>query len=112
MHISKFICTFAAELVIFDYLPYGQLLANQQATGYDERFKFTGKERDWETGYDYFGARFYDHRKGIWNSVDPWTDKYPWISPYSYCMWNPITNQDPNGCGDPFYCNESAKNED
>ena len=50
MHISKFICTFAAELVIFDYLPYGQLLANQQATGYDERFKFTGKERDCETG--------------------------------------------------------------
>ena len=30
--------TFAAELVIFDYLPYGQLLANQQTTGYDERF--------------------------------------------------------------------------
>lgn len=28
------------------YLPYGQLLANQMATGYDERFKFTGKERD------------------------------------------------------------------
>ena len=28
------------------YLPYGQLLANQQAIGYDERYKFTGKERD------------------------------------------------------------------
>ena len=36
------------------YLPYGQLLANQQATGYDERYKFTGKERDAESGYDYF----------------------------------------------------------
>ena len=68
------------------YAPYGELIANKQTIGYDERFKFTGKERDWETGYDYFGARFYDHRKGIWNSVDPWTDKYPWISPYSYCM--------------------------
>ena len=41
------------------YLPYGQLLANQMMTGYDERFKFTGKERDAETGYDYFGARYY-----------------------------------------------------
>ena len=41
------------------YLPYGQLLANQMMTGYDERFKFTGKERDSETGYDYFGARYY-----------------------------------------------------
>ena len=26
---------------------------------YDERYKFTGKERDAESGYDYFGARFY-----------------------------------------------------
>lgn len=27
-------------------MPYcGELIANQQSTGYDERFKFTGKER-------------------------------------------------------------------
>lgn len=50
LHLSKKNSTFAAELVIFDYLPYGQLLANQQATDFDERFKFTGKERDCETG--------------------------------------------------------------
>ena len=59
------------------YAPYGELIANQQAIGYDERYKFTGKERDWETGYDFFGARFYDYRKGFWNSVDPLADKYP-----------------------------------
>lgn len=40
------------------YAPYGELIDNQQATQYDERYKFTGKERDWETGYDYYGARF------------------------------------------------------
>jgi len=28
------------------YAPYGELIANQMATGYDERYKFTGKERD------------------------------------------------------------------
>ena len=44
------------------YLPYGQLLANQKATTYDERYKFIGKERDWESGYDYFGARYYMRR--------------------------------------------------
>ena len=27
------------------YAPYGEMVANQQAAGYDERFKFTGKER-------------------------------------------------------------------
>ena len=28
------------------YLPYGQVLKNQMAGSYDERYKFTGKERD------------------------------------------------------------------
>ena len=28
------------------YAPYGELIDNQQATQYDERYKFTGKERD------------------------------------------------------------------
>ena len=41
------------------YLPYGEIWRNQQRMGYDERFKYTGKERDNETGYDYFGARHY-----------------------------------------------------
>ena len=79
------------------YAPYGEQIANQQTIGYDERFKFTGKERDWETGYDYFGARFYDHRKGIWNSVDPLADKYPNVTPYLYCNGNPIMLVDPDG---------------
>ena len=79
------------------YAPYGELIANKQTIGYDERFKFTGKERDWETGYDYFGARFYDYRKGIWNSVDPLADKYPNVTPYLYCNGNPIMLVDPDG---------------
>ena len=79
------------------YAPYGELIANQQTIGYDERYKFTGKERDAETGYDYFGARFYDHRKGIWNSVDPLADKYPNVTPYLYCNGNPIMLVDPDG---------------
>ena len=79
------------------YAPYGELIATQQTIGYDERYKFTGKERDAETGYDYFGARFYDHRKAIWNSVDPLADKYPNVTPYLYCNGNPIMLVDPDG---------------
>ncbi len=79
------------------YAPYGELIANKQTIGYDERFKFTGKERDAETGYDYFGARFYDYRKGFWNSVDPLADKYPSNTPYLYCEGNPIMLVDPDG---------------
>ena len=59
---------------------------------------FTGKERDEETGYGYFGARYMDFElTTMWLSVDPMSDKYPNISPYNYCMWNPIKVVDPNG---------------
>ena len=58
----------------------------------------TGKERDEETGYGYFGARYMDHElMTMWLSVDPMADKYPSISPYAYCAWNPIKFVDPDG---------------
>lgn len=80
------------------YAPYGELIANQQVAWYDERYKFTGKERDWESGYDFFGARFLWGAIGHWLSVDPLADKYPNISPYAYAAWNPVKYVDPNGC--------------
>jgi len=59
---------------------------------------FTGKERDEETGYGYFGARYMDHElMTMWLSVDPMSGKYPSISPYAYCAWNPIKLVDPDG---------------
>ena len=59
---------------------------------------FTGKERDEETGYGYFGARYMDHELMTgWLSVDPMANKYPSISPYNYCMWNPVRLVDPDG---------------
>ena len=59
---------------------------------------FTGKERDEETGYGYFGARYMDHElMTMWLSVDPMVDKYPGISPYAYCAWNPVRLVDPDG---------------
>ena len=62
------------------------------------RFTFTGKERDAETGYGYFGARYMDHElMSNWLSVDPMVDKYPGISPYAYCAWNPVRLVDPDG---------------
>ena len=61
-------------------------------------FLHTGKEKDAETGYGYFGARYMDHElMTMWLSVDPMSDKYPSISPYAYCAWNPIKLMDPDG---------------
>ena len=56
---------------------------------------FTGKERDSETGFSYFGARYYDSDLMTgWLSVDPLADKYPNISPYAYCGWTRPTGAD------------------
>ena len=66
--------------------------------GFDFHSYFTGKELDEETGYSYFGARYYDPTTlAAWLSVDPMSDKYPSISPYAYCAWNPVKLVDPDG---------------
>jgi len=50
------------------------------------------------TGYSYFGARYLEHEMmSMWLSVDPMADKYPSLSPYAYCAWNPVKYIDPNG---------------
>jgi len=71
---------------------------NQYSNYYQILSYSTGKERDEETGYGYFGARYMDHElMTMWLSVDPMADKYPSISPYAYCAWNPIKLVDPDG---------------
>ena len=61
------------------------------------RIKYN-EQRDEETGYGYFGARYIDHElMTCWLSVDPMADKYPNISSYSYCAWNPVKLVDPDG---------------
>lgn len=57
----------------------------------------SGKEKDSETGYHYFGARYYNSDLSLWLSVDPMADKYPSLSPYNYCAWNPVKLVDPDG---------------
>ncbi len=79
------------------YMPFGEQLVDQRATGHDIRFKFTGKERDAETGMDYFGARYYSSDLSVWLSVDPLADKYPSLSPYMYTAGNPVMLVDPDG---------------
>ena len=81
------------------YLPWGEELDNQRATDYASRYTFSGKERDMETGYGYFGARYYNSDLSIWLSVDPLADKYPGLSPYTYCANNPVKLVDPDGRG-------------
>ena len=79
------------------YLPFGETFVDQRTGSYDSRYKFSAKEKDDETGYSYFGARYYDSNLSVWLSVDPMASERSWVSPYSYCQWNPVVRIDPNG---------------
>ena len=64
-----------------DYWPFGAEISGidtsyrTTAMGYigdtEPRQKFTGKERDADTGQDYFGARYYSGAQGRFTSPDP-----------------------------------------
>jgi len=79
------------------YLPYGEAFIDQRTTDYNSRYKFSAKEKDEETNYGYFGARYYLSDISIWASVDPLADERSWLSPYNYCQNNPIMLTDPDG---------------
>ncbi|HXS11613.1 MAG TPA: RHS repeat-associated core domain-containing protein, partial [Acidobacteriaceae bacterium] len=64
------------------FTPFGQeIVAGQVLTatlgnpqpgdGTNMHYKFTGKERDTESGLDYFGARYYASSMGRFMSPDP-----------------------------------------
>ena len=60
-------------------------------------YKFNGKELDQETGYYYYGARYYDPQTALWFGTDPLAHKYPMNSPYVYCNGNPVIYIDSDG---------------
>ena len=76
---------------------WGYLLENRTFDIEREKYKFTGKERDEESSYDYFGARYYLSRIGRWGSVEPLMEEYILSSPYSYSYNNSITFKDFKG---------------
>jgi RHS repeat-associated protein len=114
-----------------DYLPFGEeILAGighrQSTNGYSisgsnaPRQQFTSKERDAETGLDYFDARYYGSVYGRFTSPDEFTggpdELYDFadaasnnptfyadltdpqsLNKYQYCYNNPLTTVDPDG---------------
>ena len=71
---------------LFAYSPANYTLLTANSLTYT----FSAKERDPETGLSYFGSRYYSSDLSIWLSVDPMSDKYASLSPYTYCADNPI----------------------
>jgi RHS repeat-associated protein len=98
-----------------DYLPFGEELyaggrttnLGYGAAGDNVRQRYTGKERDIETGLDYFKARYYSSVQGRFASADaPFADQQTadpssW-NMYSYVRNSPCSRIDPDGrCSPP-----------
>jgi len=107
-----------SPVAMHDYLPFGEELVNvRPGTLYggtdNPTQKFTGKERDAESGLDYFGARYFSGAQGRFTSSDPVfvtahrvSDPQQW-NLYAYSRNNPLRFTDPTGldiwlqgCGD------------
>ena len=95
----------------YDCLPFGEELGSgigQRTTGLgysladSTKQKFTQKERDSESGLDYFIARYYSSAQGRFTSVDPATSSAHALNPqswnrYAYVFNNPLILIDPDG---------------
>jgi RHS repeat-associated protein len=81
-----------------EYHPYGstayEAVASMQET--PKRYRYTGRERDEETGLSYHGARYYAPWLGRWTSTDP-AGVADSMSPYVYVGDNPLRLVDPGG---------------
>jgi RHS repeat-associated protein len=86
-----------------DYMPFGEEW--QAPASHGERRLFAGQERDAETSFDYFGARYYASSNGRFTNVDPGHvngdiyDPQSWNA-YAYARSNPLRFIDPFGFGE------------
>ncbi len=91
-----------------EYHPYGTTAfqaKNASINAVAKRYRYTGKERDEESGLYYHGARYYIPWLCRWTAIDPMESKYAGMSPYNYSfnnpvMWNDLNGADPHGEND------------
>lgn len=88
-----------AQIISYEeYTPYGSTSyqAVRSQTEVAKRYRYTGKERDEETGLYYFGARYYPPWLGSWISCDP-AGLLDSVNFYRYVRNNPVRLNDSTG---------------
>ena len=82
-----------------EYHPYGSTafhLWSSSAEVSAKRYRYTGKEKDEESGLYYHGARYYAALLGRWTAADP-AGLIDGLNLYRYSRDNPVNFSDPNG---------------
>jgi RHS repeat-associated protein len=88
-----------AQIISYEeYETYGSSTyqAVRSKTETPKRYRYTGKERDEESGLYYHGARYYSPWLGRWTSCDP-SSLMDGLNLFVFVQCNPIVNIDPNG---------------
>lgn len=89
-----------AKIISYEeYHPYGTSAyraVNADITAETKRYRYTGKERDEESGLSYHGARYYALWLGRWVSCDP-SDISDGPNSYAFVSGNPVRVVDLNG---------------
>ena len=85
-----------------DYYPFGSRWDDGLLS--DNRYRYNGKEAQAFLNNPYldYGARQYDSDGAVWLGKDPLSEKYYPISPYVFCVNNPIKYMDVDGKS-PYY---------
>jgi RHS repeat-associated protein len=96
-----------------DYYPYGGVENDNCTTPVAQNYKFTGKERDSESGLDNFGARYDAFTMGRFMTPDPVfisADRVfdpQSLNLYAYVRNNPLSLTDPTGLDFYLACQTS-----
>ncbi len=94
----------SAQVISYEeYHPFGSTsfhTVNGGAEVSAKRYRYTGKERDDETGLYYYGARYYASWIGRWLSVDPAGIEGSGLNFFWYASDNPLRMIDPSGMDD------------
>jgi RHS repeat-associated protein len=83
-----------------DFTPYGQEIQHTNNCPSTYNYKFTGYERDTETGLDYAFARYYSSRLARFMSADPLEGSSgdpQSLNRYTYVGNSPLNSVDPSG---------------
>jgi RHS repeat-associated protein len=90
----------AAEVITYEeYFPFGGTsmhAADADTKASAKRYRYTGKERDTETGFYYHGARYYAPWLGRWTAADP-AGMVDGPNRYLYSHNSPLNFVDPEG---------------
>ncbi|MBO5584026.1 MAG: RHS repeat-associated core domain-containing protein [Prevotella sp.] len=80
------------------YYPFGGSFGDGVGSSVQD-YLYSGKELTRFNALNWYnyGARWYDPDTLRWNGVDPMAEKYTTVSPYNFCLNNPVRYIDPDG---------------